>query len=164
VFNAIVLFIHIVAAAAFVGPQLLLIITVPSLRTLADAEARAPVTRTITRAFGWVGGIALAVLVVTGLVNFDNANDLGLIDREQFPRYFWALQIKLTLVTVVIVLTALHGAVLGRRLQRLQESGAPDAEVAAARRWSMAASMLTFVTSLALLLCAALLASDWSLR
>jgi hypothetical protein len=65
-------------------------------------------------------------------------------------------------VTIVIILTGLHALVFGRRLQRLQAEGATDDEIAAARRWSMLASILTLVVSLAILLCAALMGSDWS--
>jgi hypothetical protein len=62
----------------------------------------------------------------------------------------------------VVILTVLHGAFLGRRLQRLQETNASEAELAQARMWSMAASMATLVASIAILLCAAVLASLWS--
>ena len=87
------------------------------------------------------------------------ADDQGLFD---FKRDFIALQIKLTLVLVVVILTILHGAVLGRRLQALQDSGAGEAELAQARQWSMLASIATLVTSIAILLCAAVLGSLWS--
>lgn len=160
--NAVALFFHVVAAAVFVGPQVLLLATMPRLRTVADGTSRQQVTRLITTTFGWLGGGALVLLVVTGIINYEHARDLGLIEREQFPRYFWALQIKLTLVTLVIILTAVHAGVLGRRLLRLQETGAGEDEIAAARRWSMAVSAATFVASLAILFCAALLASSWS--
>jgi hypothetical protein len=72
------------------------------------------------------------------------------------------MQIKLTLVLIVVILTVLHGALFGRRLQALQEQGAPEAEVEAVRRWSMLTSMVNLGLSIAILLCAAILASDWS--
>ena len=102
--------------------------------------------------------------MATGIINYLHARDLGYIDNDNFPRYFMALQIKLTLVAIVIVLTAIHAAVLGRRLQRLQESGAGEQEVAATRRWSMLLSVVNLAASLAVLFCASLLGSDWSKR
>jgi uncharacterized membrane protein len=158
--NAIVLWIHIVAATLFVGPQGLLFIgAVPAMRTIEDVEVRARATRTITTRFGWLGGAALLVLIITGIGNYIHADNQGLLDID---RYFVTLQIKLTLVAVVVVLTAVHGAVLGRRLLRLQESGAPPEEVEAVRRWSIVLSVVLFAVSIAILLCAALLGSDWS--
>ena len=162
-FNAIVLWVHILAAVAFVGPQIFLVLAgVPALRTIEDVRQRQAASRVMTRRFGVLGGIALVVLVVTGLINYAHVDDLGYINHDEFPRYFFALQIKLTLVALVVVLTVLHGAVFGRRLQRLQEEGASNEELAATRRWSMTLSMATLVASIAILFCAALLGSTWS--
>ena len=160
-FDALVLWLHVLAAAVFIGPQVFLVlVAMPALRTVADAGVRRDLTRKITRGFGMIGGIALAVLLVTGIWNYFEAKDEGLID---FKRYFIALQIKLTLVTIVIILTIVHGAVFGRRMQALQESGGSEAELAKARQWSMYASMANLVASIAILLCAAILGSQWAL-
>ena len=159
-FNAIVLWIHVFAATTFIGPQVFLfMVAMPAIRTIDDARQRASLTRAITRGFGVLGGASIAVLLVTGIINYYHAKDLGLIE---FKRYFIALQIKLTLVVVVLILTTVHGAVLGRRLQRLQEEGAPEAEVAKTRRLSMWLSAGNLAASIIILLCAAILASDWS--
>lgn len=163
-FNAVVLWVHIVAAVLFVGPQVFLVVAaVPALKTIEDVRQRQAASRVMTRRFGALGGVALLTLVITGLINYQHANDLGYIDRSAFPRYFFALQVKLALVALVVVLTLLHGAVFGRRLQRLQEQGAAEAELAAVRRWSMRLSLATLVTSIAILFCAALLGSSWAL-
>lgn len=163
VFDALVLWLHILAAAIFIGPQVFLAaIAVPALRGIEDAQIRQRTTRAVTRGFGWLGGGALLVLLATGIWNYYVAEDQGLIDSDQAPRYFIALQIKLTLVTVVLVLTILHGAVFGRRLQRLQEEGASEADLASARRWSMLASIATLAASVAILFFAALMGSEWS--
>lgn len=158
-FDVLVLWIHILGAAVFVGPQVFLVlVAVPALRGISDAEVRQQVIRRVTRGFGAVGGAALGVLILTGLWNLQNANDLHKPDAK---RYFIALQIKLTLVVVVVALTVLHGAFLGRRLQALQESNAPEAEIAKMRQWSMITSIANLVASIAILLCAAVLASLW---
>ncbi|MEX2245230.1 MAG: hypothetical protein WEC75_00955 [Dehalococcoidia bacterium] len=162
-FDAILLFIHILAAALYVGPQVFLAVAaVPAMRTIEDVQQRMRATRMVTTRFGWLGGGALLTLIVTGLFNYDHANDLGFIDSGDFPRYFAVLQVKLTLVVVVVLLTLLHGGLLGRRLLRLQEEQAPEEEIAAVRRWSMLASIANLTLSVAILLCAALLGSDWS--
>jgi len=158
--TALVLWIHIIAATIFVGPQFFLFAAViPAMRTVDDVAERARTTRVVTMRFGWIATGALLVLIATGIGNYIAARNDGLLELD---RYFFVLQLKLALVAVVLLLTLAHGAFLGRRLLQLQESGASEAEIAAARRWSIMASMLTFVLSIAILLCAALLGSNWT--
>jgi uncharacterized membrane protein len=159
--DGLVRWLHVLSAVVFIGPQVFLAaIAVPAVRGVEDARARQATMRRMTMGFGVLGGIALAVLVVTGIWQYYEFESL--VDRHLFPRYFMLIQIKLTLVTLVIVLSALHAMVLGRRLQRLQESGAPDDEIERVRKWSMAASMLNLSASIVIVLCATLMASDWS--
>jgi len=161
--DAIVVFIHVLAATVFIGPQIFLVaVAMPALRSLGDVEARQQATRAITRGFGALAAVALVVLLATGVWNYYDAKDAGLIEQDDFPRYYTALMVKLTLVTIVIVLTVLHGAVFGRRLQRLQQEGATEAEIAQARTFSMAASTATLAVSIGILVCAALMDSTWS--
>jgi uncharacterized membrane protein len=158
--SALILWIHIVAATLFVGPQAFLFMAaVPAMRTIDDVEARVKATSVVTTRFGWIGGGALIVLIVTGIFNFMHASDTGLTSLD---RYFFILQLKIALVAVVVVLTLLHGGLLGRRLLKLRLSGASEEEMAATRRWSVILSAAVFVISIGILLCAALLGSDWS--
>ncbi len=162
-YDTIVLWLHVLAAAVFIGPQFFLVVAaVPAMQTIEDVKVRATAMRVMTMRFGMLGGGALVVLLITGVVNYFHAKDLGYISNDDFPRYFMAMQIKLTLVTVVVILTVLHGMVFGRRLQHLQESDAPTEEIAKARQWSMLASMATLGASVAILFCAAVLGSSWS--
>ena len=162
-FDAIVLWLHILAAVLFIGPQAFLFIAaVPAIRTIADIDARSRAMRVITSRFAILGGSALLILLATGIWNYYDAKDQGLIEADDFPRYYFTLFTKLTLVTIVIVLTVLHGAVFGRKLQQLQASGATESEMAGVRRWSMMTSMLNFALSVAILFLASLLGSDWS--
>jgi len=135
-YNAIVLFIHILAAVLFIGPQVFLVAAgIPAARTVQDLKQRGQAIRMMTGRFGWIGGGALLVLLITGVINYIHANDEGDLD---FKRYFMVLQIKLTLVTQVVIGTVLHGWVFGRKLQDLQEAGAGEDEIARMRRWSKA--------------------------
>jgi uncharacterized membrane protein len=160
--DAIILWLHILGAVLFVGPQVFLAaIAIPALRQVGDEKLRQDLTRRITRGFGYLGGGALGLIILTGFYNFAQAQDAGLMD---FKRYFWVLNVKLTLVVVVVVLTAAHGFVFGRRLQELQERGAPEAEIAQVRQYSMIASISTLALSVVILLLAAILGSNWSLE
>jgi uncharacterized membrane protein len=159
--DGLVRWLHVLSAVIFVGPQVFLAaIAMPALRTIDEARARQAAIRRITLGFGVLGGIALAVLLATGIYQYYQFESL--IDNDRFPRYFFLIQLKLTLVTIVIILTVLHGMVLGRRLQRLQEAGAPESEIARARTWSMTASIVNLAVSSIIVLCATRMASDWS--
>lgn len=158
-YDAIVLWLHILSAVAFIGPQFFLAFAaVPAMKTIEDVKVRARAMRVMTMRFGMLGGGALVVLVVTGLLNYSIHKD----EIDTFQRYFITLQIKLTLVLVVVILTILHGVVFGRKLQALQESNASETEIAKARQTSMYASIGTLVLSVAILFFAALLGSDWA--
>lgn len=157
---AIVLWIHILAATIFVGPQVFLFaVAMPAIRTIDDVRQRASLTRMITRGFGALAGGALAVLIVTGIFNVVHANDNHDLDAK---RYFITLQIKVTLVVIVLALTAIHGAVFGRRLEQMRDNGASEDEMANARRLSMYVSAANLTLSIIIVLCAAILGSDWS--
>lgn len=158
--NAINLFVHILAAVVFIGPQIFLVAAgIPAARTVQDLKQRGAAIRMMTGRFGWIGGGALIVLVITGVINYIHSNNNG--DLE-FKRFFVVLQIKLVLVALVIIGTVMHGAIFGRRLQQLQEDDASDAEIARVRRWSGLMSATTLTLSIAILFLAALLGSDWS--
>lgn len=158
-YDAIILWIHILSAVAFIGPQFFLVAAAsPAMQTIEDVKVRARATRVMSMRFGILGGGALVVLLITGMLNYVHEKDA----IDTFQRYFITLQIKLTLVALVVLLTILHGAVFGRRLQQLQEDDAAAAEIAKARRMSMFTSMATLALSIAILFCAALLGSDWS--
>lgn len=162
-YQVIVLWLHILSAVIFIGPQVFFAMAaVPAMHTIDDVQQRATATRLMTTRFAVLASASLVVLLITGVINYFHAKDLGYISNDNFPRYFMALQIKLTLVTVVVILTILHGMVFGRRLQRLQESNAPADEIAKVRRWSMLASIANLAASIAVLFCAAVLGSSWS--
>jgi copper resistance protein D len=158
-YDAIILWLHILAAVAFIGPQIFLVMAaVPAMQTIEDVKVRARAMRVMTMRFGMLGGGALAVLLVTGVLNYVHEKD----QIDTFQRYFITLQIKLTLVTLVVILTVLHGAVFGRQLQQLQEDNAPEAEIAKVRQRARLTSMATLALSIAILFFAAILGSDWS--
>jgi uncharacterized membrane protein len=159
-YNAIVLGIHLLAAVLFIGPQIFLIAAgIPAARTVSDLKQRGAAIRMMTGRFGWIGGGALLALLVTGMINYMHVKDEGDLD---FKRFFIVLQIKLTLVAVVVIGTLLHGWVFGRRLQDLQQADASEAEIAKVRRWSGMMSMVTLVASIAILFLAAFLGSTWA--
>ena len=153
---------HIFAATVWVGPQVFLFaVAVPALRTVADVKERARLTRLISTRFGYLAWGAMAVLVVTGIGNiFEEDDRSSLFDQN------WGviLQVKITLVVLTILLTALHSFVIGPRMLALQESVTDESQIASMRRASIIISAINGVLALGILFCAALLGTDFAHR
>jgi uncharacterized membrane protein len=154
---------HILAATIWIGPQFFLFIAaVPAVRTLEDAKARADVMRVMTRRFGYLAWGALAVLIATGIGNlYEHDLDVDVLFDRNFGVVF---QVKMTLLIIVVVLTALHSFVIGPRVSAMQESAADEAQLASMRRLSMIVSGVSLLIAVAILFCGALLASNWALE
>ncbi len=91
----LVLALHLLAMAFFVGGQLMLVVAVVPVERSAPDRQR---LRAIARRFGWGSLTALAVLIATGAAMAGHLDKWG--DSE--------LQVKLTLVAVVAGLIVWH--------------------------------------------------------
>ena len=157
--ESIVFWIHLLAAATWVGSQVFMFAAVvPALRALGDEAARRRAVLVLNRQFAWLGWGALAILVLTGIDNvIQRQRDTDLVFDFDF-RYAWIFVVKLALVAVVIALTAIHSYVLGPRLLALQEGGqASAADLSRARRQSIRLSVLNLLAAVAILFLVALL-------
>jgi uncharacterized membrane protein len=96
----VVLWIHLLAMAFFIGGQLFLgIAVVPVFRAQGGSDGSAHDWMVpIARRFGWASLVALAVALVTGAAM---ASDQNLWQET-------ALNVKMTLVVIAIVLVCLH--------------------------------------------------------
>ena len=128
--------VHVLAAMLWLGGMLFLgAVGAPVLRKVEPAGLRAELFARLGRAFRGVGWTAIAVLLVTGVLNLHFA---GLLSRRIMAPEFWgssygiALAWKLTAVTVMLVISFLHDFILGPRAVGL-EPGTPAA-LAARRR------------------------------
>ena len=153
--ESIVFWIHLLAAATWVGSQIFMFAAVvPALRALGDEAARRRAVLVLNRRFAWLGWGALAILVLTGTDNAIREDDVFDFD----VRYGWIFVAKLALVGVVFVLTAIHSYVLGPRLMALQEGGqASAAELSRMRRQSIQLSVVNLLAGVAILFLVALL-------
>ncbi len=154
--ESITFWIHIVAAAAFIGPQFFLFLVVPALRVL-EPGARAQALRVLTSRFGWLGAAAIVVLVLSGLSNlFQRMDEIDdLLDPGR--RYTWIFLTKMLLLALALALTAVHSFVVGPRQLRAMEGGS-SADAQALRRATMALSTLILLASLGIVFAAALMA------
>jgi uncharacterized membrane protein len=134
---------HIVAACAWLGGMLFLVlVVVPSLRAPALAPHAAAAIRILGERYRTVGWVTLLVLVATGVTNAafraGSLPELGAAAwwATPFGRF---LAMKLSLVALVLVLSAVHDFYVGPRAGRLMVE-APDAP--RTRAWRSAARML----------------------
>lgn len=115
---------HMLAAAVWVGGMLTFsLATAPALRGSLDPGARAAAMRAVTRRLSRAGWAALALLAASGLWT-----SRGLwADPAALPRAFYGrlFLFKMSLVAVMVTLSALHDLVWGPRALAL-EPGSPD--------------------------------------
>jgi uncharacterized membrane protein len=115
-----VIWLHVLAAITWIGGMIFIsLILAPALRRFPQDE-RWELLRTVGTATKAVGWIAILVLLSTGLLNVLHLQ----IQWDTFIGRL--LMIKLTLVAVIIVLSALHDFVLGPLLVARQRTPAPQ--------------------------------------
>jgi uncharacterized membrane protein len=154
---------HILAATIWVGPQIFLFVAaVPAVRTIQDARERARVMRVLTTRFGFLAWGAMIVLVITGIGNMYEED----LDTDVLFDLNWGtiFEVKMTLVILTIVLTALHSFVIGPRMMRAQESVTDESQLSSMRRFSIAISAVNGLLALGILFCAALLDTTFALE
>jgi putative copper export protein len=118
--------------------------------------------RVLTTRFGYLAWAALAVLVITGIANlYERDEALEFLFDRNFGIIF---QVKMTLLILVVALTALHSFVIGPRIMRMQESVADESQIASMRRWSMIVSGVSLLMALAIVFCGSLLDSKFALE
>ncbi len=156
----IVLWIHIVAAAAFVGPQIFLSVVMPAVNLL-DPPARVKVVRLLTSRFGWLGWGSVAVVVITGIENLRQTAALGVAIFDPDVRYMWVFIAKMALLALALVAVGLHSFVVGPRQIQLMEAafvaGSNPGGLKAARGATVIFSALGLLTSLGILFLGVLL-------
>lgn len=155
---------HLIGAAVWAGGMVMLALAVGAARrTVAETE-RVALFRALGRRFAIAGGIAMVVLIATGIRMA--ADRLGSWSDLTDTAYGERLADKLVLVAVVIALTLFHSLVQGPALSRLRAQALEepdDAELAALIRRKAArsgiVSGLNLLATLAILVLAARLVS-----
>jgi putative copper resistance protein D len=133
----IVRWVHVLSAITWIGGMLFIaLVLVPVTRGLDDAALRTRLVQESGRRFRRIAWIALALLVVTGLLNL-----------WQAPGLLWTARfhLKVGLVGLAVILSAFHDYVLGPR------AGLPGADPTARLRASWIAR-LNLAVALAIVL------------
>ncbi|MEP7215542.1 MAG: hypothetical protein ABI782_04765 [Anaerolineaceae bacterium] len=166
--HVIAIWTHILGIALFVGPQFLLAFAwVPASRNISDLPTRVAAMRTMTIRTAWLGGVGLALILVAGLyliATFRSYYHLPGRDEVSFNdlRYGMIFSIKMAVLVVMLVITALHTFVVGPKLLRRMEARVagetvPDSELAGIRRQSMILSMSGLTLTLAIMVMGAMM-------
>ncbi|HET7372618.1 MAG TPA: CopD family protein [Gemmatimonadaceae bacterium] len=123
---------HVLAAMLWLGGMFFLgVVGAPALRAIEQPALRQRLFQELGVRFRSVGWVAIAVLILTGLVNLHYRGWLHW-DGVFASAAFWrtgvgtALAIKLASVTVMIIVSAVHDFALGPLAGRV-EPGSPQA-------------------------------------
>lgn len=157
--HAISLWLHILGIALFVGPQFFLALAWgPAARGISDQGTRLALTRTLTKRFGYIGGIGIVLIVLAGTYLIMDWRDYYAIpeDTEFTSLRFGVLFIvKMTLFLVMLAVVGFHmffvGPGLVRAMEEQQAGSGSDEAVRAARVRSMAVSILGLALALGIM-------------
>jgi uncharacterized membrane protein len=147
-----VIWIHVLAAIAWIGGMIFIsLVPAPALRKLPE-NPRSELFQAIgtaTQAVGWIG---ILVLLFTGLLNVLHLQIQWntLIGR--------LLIVKLTLVTVMILLSALHDFILGPLLVARQQTSPQDPSLLRLRKQALRLARINLVLASAVVYLAVLIA------
>ena len=156
----IALILHGLSAAVLVGGMALLFLAVtPATWLIEDEGLRRRVTRVVARRFAMMIGVALALLLVTGLYQFTSDSITPPSIREDLGSYRFGAVFFVKMVTtlLLVALIGYHGMHFGPRIAReseLVEQG-NDEEAAwrleSLRRTSLVLSLVMIVLAVAVL-------------
>lgn len=147
-------FVHVLAAMVWLGGMLFLAaVGAPVLREVEPPELRARLFKKLGEQFRWVGWLAIAVLVATGI---GNLHFKGLLVAEVWTGLgYWtgtaygrALATKIGLVVAMLVIQAVHDFWLGPRASRVR---AGSDEALGHRKWAAWLARINAVLGLALI-------------
>lgn len=152
---------HILAAAVWVGGMAFLaLVVVPVVRRPAFAAQSATLVRATAERFRVVGWSALAVLIVTGVVNLAvRGYGLDALRSGALWDGFFGhvLAVKLSLVAATLGIALLHDLWLGPRASAILESAPGTPAAARARRRASWLGRLSFLLGVALVVLGVLL-------
>jgi putative copper export protein len=161
-FYVIVVWLHLLAAAAWIGGMTFIsLVLVPSLRDAELAAHRVALLRETGRRFRRVGWIAVSTLLATGVALLA-WRGVGAADLAS--RAFWAssfgriLAVKLALVAALLALSAVHDFWLGPRANLLLQADPTSPRGIRLRRAASRCGRANLVLALAVLALAAMLA------
>jgi putative copper resistance protein D len=156
--QAIVTWIHLIAAAIWVGGSLFIgIVFSPLLKTMTDSvEERMQIMIRVGRRFNKVAVPSLIILMITGL--YTSHALIGKPELLVSTSYGTFLIIKIFLVIALIVIYAIHVRVIRKDVEeKIMSNQMPEPEIQKLRKKIIILGEITVVLSVTILFFAALL-------
>ena len=156
--QAIITWIHLIAAAIWVGGSLFIgIVFSPLLKTMTNSvEERMQIMIRVGRRFNKVAVPSLIILMVTGL--YSSHVLLSKPDLLVATSYGIFLIIKIILVIVLIIIYTIHVRVIRKDVEeKIMSNQMPEIEIQKLRKKIIILGEITVVLSIAILFFAALL-------
>ena len=156
--QAIITWIHLIAAAIWVGGSLFIgIVFSPLLKTMTNSvEERMQIMIRVGRRFNKVAVPSLIILMVTGL--YSSHVLLSKPDLLVATSYGTFLIIKIILVIVLIIIYAIHVRVIRKDVEeKIMSNQMPEIEIQKLRKKIIILGEITVVLSIVILFFAALL-------
>ena len=156
--QAIITWIHLIAAAIWVGGSLFIgIVFSPLLKTMTNSvEERMQIMIRVGRRFNKVAVPSLIILMVTGL--YSSHVLLTKPDLLVATSYGTFLIIKIILVIVLIIIYAIHVRIIRKDVEeKIMSNQMPEIEIQKLRKKIIILGEITVVLSIAILFFAALL-------
>jgi uncharacterized membrane protein len=160
------LVIHVTAAALLVGPQVLLFFAVTPATWLIDDEVlRRQVLRVVTARYGMIAGIALVLLVATGIYQYVSLVPADVTGHLSSYRFGTLFMLKMGLFAIFIGLLVYHVWFIAPRIGRLSEAVVADQReedvwaLDSARRLSFMVSFFMMMAALGVLVLGIMLGS-----
>ena len=156
--QAIITWIHLIAAAIWVGGSLFIgIVFSPLLKTMTDSvEERMQIMIRVGRRFNKVAVPSLIILMITGL--YTSHALIGKPELLVSTSYGTFLIIKIFLVIALIVIYAIHVRVIRKDIEeKIMSNQMPEPEIQKLRKKIIILGEITVVLSVAILFFASLL-------
>lgn len=168
------LWLHLLGVALWVGPQVFLAVAwVPASRQIADLPTRVAAMKTMTRRFGYLGGVGIGLIVVAGSYLIATWRDFYAIPEDasflslRFGLWF---TVKMVVLVVMLAVVGLHMGWAGPKQLRLYEAmarGEPvdEAALRRVRAVSMTLSLLGLALTLAIMVMGVMIGTgSWSFQ
>ncbi len=127
ILNLLILWLHITAAVVWIGGNLVMaMVIVPYFKRSVSIVERLKILTQIGKGFEPVVWGCVLILIFTGICNIFSSGVLG--SSELLGSFMRTLGIKLILVLLLIILTGIHGFIMGPRLSQAIETLKPEAE------------------------------------
>ena len=156
--QAIITWIHLIAAAIWVGGSLFIgIVFSPLLKTMTDSvEERMQIMIRVGRRFNKVAVPSLIILMITGL--YTSHALIGKPELLVSTSYGTFLIIKIILVIALIIIYAIHVRVIRKDIEeKIMSNQMPEPEIQKLRKKIIILGEITVVLSIAILFFASLL-------